>query len=166
MSDTETSPGELSGKKCTENPTGPVPLSRLGLPLLGAHVSGVIFRRPGERMYGTLTLILSYSDRQDMIDYYAGDISETGRSVICDCLDRIAGQLFTESGTISSTIPYRAPESPAGQSDPEKPESNTGGASATQMKFAWEIARQESNVSLSTQGTKNTGTESSVLTGK
>ena len=117
-------------------------------------------------MYGTLTLILSYSDRQDMIDYYAGDISEKGRSVICDCLDHIAGQLFTESGTISSTIPYRVPESPKEVSDPEKQENNTGGASATQMIFAWEIAQPESSVSLSTQDTKNTGTESSVLTGE
>lgn len=153
-SDTEISPGTHSEKRSPANPTGHVPLSQRGLPLQGANVSGHTWRRPGDRLYGTLTLTLYYADRMDMIDYNVGDISETGRLAICDCLDRIAGVLYTESGTISSTIPYRVPECHEAPSDPERQEDNGGSGRRPVQKSLWDVLPPEqSTTSLSAEST-------------
>lgn len=88
-------------------------------------------------MYGTLTLTVCYADKLVMTDYYAADISETGKRAICAHLDAIAALLSTESGITSSEIPYAAQECPEGPLGRERRERITGDVQKSQQKLLW-----------------------------
>lgn len=88
-------------------------------------------------MYGTLTLTVCYAERLVMTDYYGADLSETARQEICASLDRIALLLSTESGIISSEIPFAAQECPEGPLGRERRERITGDCTQPQQRLLW-----------------------------
>lgn len=136
--DTETSHGTPSDSNNTENHTGQCPQSLHGLPPPPAFVSGIIIRRPGERMYGILTLTLSLPTKLVSYDYYGADISEMGKRVILGSLDAIAKQLSMECGTISSEIPLPAPECPTVPSEKERLGRIISDVQAPQQRLLWD----------------------------
>lgn len=135
---TVTSQDTLSERKHTANLIGQCLQLPPGLPRPQGYVSGLILRRPGERMYGMLTLTVCLPDKLASIDFYGADISEEGRRVILDSLDRIAAQLFLESGTIGLEIPLSAPESRTVPSEKERLEKITSDVSQGQQKLLWD----------------------------
>lgn len=135
---TDASAGTPSASNATEKATGQSQPSPDGSPASAGYVSGLIIRRPGERMYGTLTLTRCYATKVVMTDYYGVDISETGKRAICGHLDAIAALLSTESGIISSEIPLNAPECRTVPSEKARLEKSISDAQGLQQKLLWE----------------------------
>lgn len=136
--DTATSAGTHSDLSDTAKATGLSQQSPPGSPAPAGYVSGIILRRPGDPLYGTLTLTRCYATKLVMTDYYGRDISEKGKQAICAHLDAIAQLLSTESGTMSSEIPLCARECPEGPLGQERRERITGDVKQSQQRLLWE----------------------------